>query len=218
MPKVKIPRKSTIVDMTAMCDVSFLLLTFFILTAKFRPDELVAVDIPISHSTSTFDDAITIMINKEGKAYISLKESKTRFLMLEKMIEKYGDTYPQLKTLTDNQKQFFSLIETWGTPIEDMGRVLSMNGTQLQEYQKTQMPGIPKDSIHNQLGDWVQASRYATEGNIKIAIKSDKDTNIEPVKEVVKDLTAKDIHRFLLVTSLAGGGSSASAGNTKTGE
>ena len=31
MPKVKLPRKSTIVDMTAMCDVAFLLLSFFIL-------------------------------------------------------------------------------------------------------------------------------------------------------------------------------------------
>ena len=29
MPKVKIPRKSTAVDMTAMCDVAFLLLSFF---------------------------------------------------------------------------------------------------------------------------------------------------------------------------------------------
>lgn len=28
MPKVKIPRKSTTIDMTAMVDVSFLLLTF----------------------------------------------------------------------------------------------------------------------------------------------------------------------------------------------
>jgi biopolymer transport protein ExbD len=66
------------------------------------------------------------------------------------------------------------------------------------------MPGIPVDSVNNQLGDWVQASRYATNGDIKIAIKSDKDTNIGPVKQVVKDLTAKDIHRFLLVTTLNG--------------
>ena len=70
------------------------------------------------------------------------------------------------------------------------------------------MPGIPIDSANNQLADWVQASRYATDGNIKIAIKSDKDTNIEPVKEVVKGLTSKDIHRFLLVTTLSGPGAS----------
>lgn len=206
MPKVKVPRKSTAVDMTAMCDVSFLLLTFFILTAKFKPEELVAVDIPMSRSTKSFSDAITILLNKDGKAYITINESLIRLNMLDQMIEKYGDKYPELKNLTDNQKQFFSKIETWGTPIADLPRVLSMNGTQLQAYQK-QMPGIPIDSANNQLGDWVQASRYATGGDIKIAIKSDKDTNIEPVKEVVKDLTSKDIHRFLLVTTLAGPGS-----------
>ena len=197
--------------MTAMCDVSFLLLTFFILTAKFKPQQLVAVDVPIARSTKTFTDAITVLINKEGKAYIGLKESRTRADMLDQMISKYGDKYPALKTLNPDQKRNFSLIDTWGTPIEDMPRVLSMDGSTLKKYQEKEMPGIPKDSIHDQLSDWVQASRYATDGNIKIAIKSDQKTNIGPVKEVIKGLTAKDIHRFLLVTTLSGNEPSAAA-------
>jgi biopolymer transport protein ExbD len=48
MPKVKIARKSTLVDMTAMCDVAFLLLTFFMLTTKFKPNDPVVVDMPKS--------------------------------------------------------------------------------------------------------------------------------------------------------------------------
>jgi biopolymer transport protein ExbD len=210
MPKVKVPRKSTAVDMTAMCDVSFLLLTFFILTAKFKPEELVAVDIPNSRSTKSFEGAITILLNKDGKAFITLNESNIRLDMLSQMSEKYGDKYPELKNLTDHQKQFFSKIDTWGTPIADLPKVLAMDGSQLQAYQK-QMPGIPIDSANNQLADWVQASRYATGGDIKIAIKSDKDANIGPVKEVIKGLTSKDIHRFLLVTTLSGQGSGAPA-------
>jgi biopolymer transport protein ExbD len=215
MPKVKIPRKSTVVDMTAMCDVSFLLLTFFILTAQFRPQELAAIDIPVSRSTKEFKKAIIIEVAKDGKVFISLDETHTRYLMLNQMIDKYGDKSPNLKNLNDKQKNFFALIDTWGTPVEDINRVLSMNGLKLQDYQK-QMPGVPFDSIHNQLGDWVQAARYATDGDIKIAIKGDKNANIEPVKQIVKDLTAKDIHRFLLVTTLAGGPGVSSEDNAST--
>ena len=83
MPKVKIPRKSTIVDMTAMCDVSFLLLTFFILTAKFKPQSIVAVDVPTARTTKAVDNAITNTVNTEGKAFISLKEISTRYAMLD---------------------------------------------------------------------------------------------------------------------------------------
>ncbi|MBL0309421.1 MAG: biopolymer transporter ExbD [Bacteroidetes bacterium] len=204
MPKVKVPRKSTIVDMTAMCDVSFLLLTFFILTAKFKPQSLVAVDVPVARSTKTFSEAVTITISKEGKTYVGVKETVTRYSMLEQMIEKFGDKYPALKTLTENQKRFFSLVDMWGTPIADMPRVLSMDGSAFKHYQEKEMPGVPKDSLDNQLVDWVQAARYATDGNIKIAIKSDKNTSVGPVKEVIKGLTSRDIHRFLLVTTLSG--------------
>ena len=50
MPRPKIARKSTTVDMTAMCDVAFLLLSFFILTTKFKPSEAVPIETPTSVS------------------------------------------------------------------------------------------------------------------------------------------------------------------------
>ncbi len=205
MPKVKIPRKSTLVDMTAMCDVSFLLLTFFILTAKFKPQAVVAVDVPFARTTKAVDNAIVITVNKDGKAFISLKEKQVRFAMLDKLGEITGDHYPAVKNMTPQQKEFFSLTETWGTPIEDIQRVTSMTGAQFKEYQEKQMPGIPCDSANNQLGDWVTAARYATGGDIQIGIKGDKNSNVEYVKNIIKRLTDKDIHRFILITSLASG-------------
>ena len=48
MGRAKLPRKSTNIDMTAMCDVAFLLLSFFILTTKFKPAEAIAVTTPSS--------------------------------------------------------------------------------------------------------------------------------------------------------------------------
>jgi biopolymer transport protein ExbD len=209
MPKVKIPRKSTIVDMTAMCDVSFLLLTFFILTAKFRPNAAVTVDVPVARSEKTFKNALTILVDPKGRSYVSLNEAKLRYAMLEQMNQKYGAKYPELAKLTDKQKNTFALDDTWGTPVEDMGRVLSMNGREFTDYQQKQIPGIPYDSLHNQLGDWVQAARYAAQETgdgtpIKIAIKSDKNTTNRYIKEIVKTLTERDIHTFLLITTLAG--------------
>ena len=62
MPKVKIPRKSTVVDMTAMCDVAFLLLTFFMLATKFKPDEPVVVKTPSSISDIPQPDANVMLI------------------------------------------------------------------------------------------------------------------------------------------------------------
>jgi biopolymer transport protein ExbD len=51
MPRAKIPRKSTNIDMTAMCDVAFLLLSFFILATKFKPPEALTVVTPSSVSS-----------------------------------------------------------------------------------------------------------------------------------------------------------------------
>lgn len=203
MPRIKPKRSNPVVDMTAMCDVSFLLLTFFILTAKFKPQSIVAVDVPISRSQVKVDNVVVITLNTEGKAFISLKEKATRYAMLDQLGQKYGDKYPQIKGLDKNKMEFFSLTDTWGTPVEDMPRVLSMNGMQFKEYQEKQMPGIPYDSLHNQLGDWIQAARYATEGQIKIGIKADKNADVDYVKQVIKALTAKEIHRFLLITTLS---------------
>ncbi len=51
MGRAKLPRKSTNIDMTAMCDVAFLLLSFFILATKFKPPEALTVITPSSVST-----------------------------------------------------------------------------------------------------------------------------------------------------------------------
>ncbi|HVG14638.1 MAG TPA: biopolymer transporter ExbD, partial [Chitinophagaceae bacterium] len=79
MPKVKVPRKSTSVDMTAMCDVAFLLLSFFILTTKFKPSEALAVVTPnsVSNKVAPQTDAVLITIDKDGKVYFSVSDENT---------------------------------------------------------------------------------------------------------------------------------------------
>ncbi|MFN8298974.1 MAG: biopolymer transporter ExbD [Chitinophagales bacterium] len=211
MPRILPPRKNPVVDMTAMCDVAFLLLTFFILTAKFKPQNLVAVDVPLAHSEKQVDKALTIIIDKKGRAFISVKESSMREEMLNQMIERDAELHPQLNKITDEGKKRFKLTDTWGSPLGTIDQVLALDGVKFEEYQQQEVPGIPYDSLNNELGDWVQSARIAYQTlnpsdatGLQIAIKSDKGTNIPYVKDVIKTLTSRDIHRFLLITTLGG--------------
>ena len=84
MPKVKIPRKSTNVDMTAMCDVAFLLLTFFILATKQKPPEVLAVTPPSSISSKAAPDkSILITLTKEGKVFLMLGDDTKKAEILD---------------------------------------------------------------------------------------------------------------------------------------
>ena len=74
MPKVKAKRQSVSLDMTAMCDVAFLLLTFFMLTAKFRPEEAVTITPPTSISEkplNTKDGVLSVNVANDGKVFIA---------------------------------------------------------------------------------------------------------------------------------------------------
>ena len=51
MGRVKIKKKSTFIDMTAMSDVTVLLLTFFMLTSTFVKPEPVKVNVAGCHGT-----------------------------------------------------------------------------------------------------------------------------------------------------------------------
>ena len=96
MPKVKVPRKSTSVDMTAMCDVAFLLLSFFILTTKFKSDDGLGVVTPNSVSTKPAADKNVVMVtmDKDGKAYNIYCSSPTKV-----------NVYRSLMTIAQNMER-----------------------------------------------------------------------------------------------------------------
>jgi len=85
MPKVKVPRKSTTVDMTAMCDVAFLLLTFFMLTSNFVAKEPIVVAIPASVAEIKIPerDIATVLIDKDGKVFFGLDTQQDRKELLK---------------------------------------------------------------------------------------------------------------------------------------
>jgi biopolymer transport protein ExbD len=196
MPKVKLPRKSTSIDMTAMCDVSFLLLTFFMLTSKFRPAEVVPIDLPSSQSQIKLDGVMTISVGKDGAAYFSLSKREDREQLLERMLNKH----PEIK-LTQDQMTAFAGLDMFGFSLAEMPQVLALNPDQYKAYKQN---GIPKDSAKCELAEWVLQTRYVDQ-KMKVAVKGDKESNIKAIKQVIYALTEKaDVHKFNLITTLSG--------------
>lgn len=209
MPKVKVPRKSTFVDMTAMCDVSFLLLTFFILTAKFRPSEIVPITTPTSRATHEIaEDMVTFSIDKDGKAYMAIGKPERKTQIIDKLLEITQDKYKGV--IDENTKKLFTKLALVSTPIQLLPQIVTKSTDQLTLMRaEGQLPGIPMDSTNNQLGDWVMAVRYVyaeTDNldNPPIAIKGDRESNIKGVKRLIDIFKEKDVYKYKLITSLEG--------------
>lgn len=194
MSKVKIPRKSTVVDMTAMTDVAFLLLTFFMLATKFKADEPVTVTTPSSISEIKLPetDILLLTIDKDSKVYFSMDGDQNRITLLEKMAEKYKLTF------TPEQKKSFSLLSSFGVSIKQLGSYLDMDAEKRKSYKQD---GIPSDSLNNELADWVLQARY-TNKDLRVAVKGDGEAGYPVVKQVIATLQDKKVNRFNFITSL----------------
>ena len=194
MSEVKVPRKSIRMDMTAMCDVAFLLLTFFILTTKFKPDEAVVVDTPTSVSEIKLPEAdiLIITIGDKGQVFFGVDAQPVRYQMLTSIADKYK------LDLTEAEKSEFSLITSFGMPIQSLKAYLN---TPPADRAKIKQPGIPIDSLDNQLRDWLLYSRTANP-KLRIAIKGDKAVKYSVTKKVINTLQEQNINKFNFITGM----------------
>ena len=194
MPKVKVKRKGVALDMTAMCDVAFLLLTFFILTTRFKPNEALAVDTPSSVSEIKLPDSdiMIISVGKDGRIFFGIDGQPNRINMLQRVAD---DRKIQF---SDKEKYEFSLMDNFGVPLASLKQFLSTPG---EKRAKINQPGIPADSLNNELRTWVFHSRYANP-KIRIAIKGDRGADYKVIKDVINTLQDLNINRFNLVTGM----------------
>jgi len=79
MSKIKKGRVGVKLDMTAMVDVAFLLLIFYMTTTTFKPPETVTVKLPESHANLKVpeSDLLTIYVDKAGGVFVSPGEGYT---------------------------------------------------------------------------------------------------------------------------------------------
>jgi biopolymer transport protein ExbD len=206
MAKVKMSKKAASIDMTAICDVAFLLLTFFILTATAKNPEPLPVETPNSTVQSKLpeENLAVIIIGDGDKVFYGIKGRDVRKRTLELMGDKYGIKF------SDNEINEFSLIDEFGAPIEAMKQVIAMKGA--DRNKEGVQPGIPHDTLennkNNQLKDWIYTSRQANidvqNEQLNFAIKGDAKEQYPKVKQIMDELQNQKVNSFSLVTGLRG--------------
>lgn len=200
MPHAKLPRKSTNIDMTAMCDVAFLLLTFFMLATKFKPDEPVVVKTPSSISEIPLPDAdiMLITVDPKGRTFFSIDNKLMRKSLIENINEYKG------LNLTENEMNSFAIGSSVGIPFNQMKSYLSSNPDTQKEIDKA-APGVPTDtsvnSENNELAAWIRSARN-TNPKLRICIKADADASYPDVRKIIKTLEGWKIFKFNLITNL----------------
>lgn len=196
---VKMKKKAGSTDMTAMCDVAFLLLSFFVMTATAKIPEALPVDTPASTVQSKLpeDNLATITIGK-GKVFFDLKGREVRKKALELMGQKYGVEF------TETESETFALMEGIGVPITNLKQLIAMKTA--DRNKPGLQPGVPKDSLDNQLKEWIYNSRIANievnDKELQVAIKGDAKEEYPAIKKVMDILQEQKINNFNLVTGL----------------
>jgi biopolymer transport protein ExbD len=174
------------------------LLTFFILTATAKVPEVLPVDTPASTVQTKLPDTdlATLTVGK-GKVFFDLKGRDIRKRTLELMAQKYDQKF------SDDDMTKFALMESFGVPIQSLKQILDMKSA---DRSKAGQPGIPKDSLDNQLADWIQYARTANieinDKELQIAIKGDAKEEYPEIKKVMDILQDQKINSFSLVTGL----------------
>ena len=195
---IKMKKKAGSTDMTAMCDVAFLLLSFFVMTATAKVPEALPVDTPSSTVQTKLPEAdlATITIG-QGKVFFDLKGREVRKKTLELMGQKYGIAFSE----SDGEK--FALMEGFGVPIGSLKQIIDMKSA---DRSKANQPGIPKDSLDNQLKEWIYNARIANievaDKELQIAIKGDAKEEYQAIRRVMDILQDQKINNFNLVTGL----------------
>lgn len=198
MARVKPKRHGVVTDMTAMCDVAFLLLTFFILTTQFKKPDVEQIMPPSSISEKLLPDAslMTVNVTADGKFYFQpVENASERIQVLEAMGKKYGVSF------TDKEKVAFTKVQSIGVPMSQLKSFLNLSEDEQKNFKGA--PGVPLDETNKQLVDWVKAS-LDVKNDYKVAVKGDGTTAYPKIRDLFEGFRDIEFYKFWLITTQEG--------------
>lgn len=204
MPKVKIPRKSTNIDMTAMCDVAFLLLSFFILATQFKPAEALAVETPTSVQTrvAEMEDVVMVTIDNKGRVFFSISDDNSS----EKAdIIEAVNTAKNLGLTAQEMQSFKNSGSYVGVPFSQLKSFLQKTPEQIAAL-APELPGIPTtDTLNNELTEWMRAAVTAFQGGtMNLMVKGDNQAKYPSFKGVIDAFKKNEQFKFKMITNPEG--------------
>ena len=231
MGKVKIKKKETRIDMTAMSDVTVLLLTFFMLTSTFLQKEPIQVITPpsVSEEKVPVSNLLSVLVSPEGKVYLEVLGSQdstdnkrkgsenVRANMLQNMAEQYNALHPGANiSFTSEELATFSKLNAFGVPITAMKQWLNLGTDERDKFLESgDNPGVPIDMNEdpnrpNEFQMWVKAAYNSIDDELRdavvkgtgIAIKADQTTPYSVVNVVMDNLQTIKMNKFTLMTAL----------------
>jgi biopolymer transport protein ExbD len=200
--------------MTPMVDLAFLLVTFFILTSQFRPEEPVVVDQPssVSQKAVPSSDLMTITIDSAGRYFFDIDQVDVRRNSLLEMGKRYNMTF------TEEELFEFGRLQTFGVPMSAMKSYLDAKSDKRKAI-SDQLQGIPSDTTNNQLNElynWIDCGRRMwfdkwgagdSQKKLHYAIKGDNNVDYKKVKAVIDIFQSPQIqvNNFNMITDLEKG-------------
>lgn len=199
MPSIKIPKKSTFVDMTPFVDVAFLILTFFIMATKFKPPEPVEIRTPNSVSTDALpeNDAILVTLDSTGRVFFTMLAETEPGKKLE-VVQNLNST--RNLGLTNAEMQNFVKTHAVGVPYSQLKSLLAVPA---DEQKNIKQPGIPLDTLGGELYYWIRDAVSVFKGRkVNYLVKGDGNAKYPHFKMVLDAFKRNDIYKFNLVTML----------------
>lgn len=175
-----------------MVDMAFLLVTFFMLTTTFKMPQVLSVNTPASFADTRLPekDVITLTVSPEGRIFMDADGKFTRQKLLVRMGERYNLAFDE------QQRAAFGLLGGFGMPVEGLAPFLNLSP---EQRKLVVQPGIPADTVANQLADWLIQARLINPA-FRVAIRADKDVPYDLVDQLIQTLLDQNITRFNLIT------------------